>query len=86
MTVPLFDEDVAAAAVVASGVRAAGRPDPAVSDAALVGDGFGWLAGWLPAPCPPGCERCGALMVLPPAVPELWVCPACHPGEVGSRG
>jgi len=85
MTAPLFGEDTPAAAV-ASGARGASRPDPAASDAALVGDGFGWLAALLPTPRPPVCERCGQPMVLPAGAPVLWTCPACHPQEADPRG
>ena len=64
-----------------SGVPA-GRFDPAASDAALAGDGYGWLARLLTAPQPPSCETCGRPMSLPTVAPVLWACPACHPGEV----
>ena len=63
-----------------SGVPA-GRFDPAAYDAALTGDGYGWLADLLPAPQAPTCERCGQPMRLPGAAPVLWACPACHPAE-----
>ena len=63
-----------------SGVPA-GRFSPAASDAALTGDGYGWLADLLPAPQPAPCEGCGRPMSLPPAAPVLWACLACHPGE-----
>jgi hypothetical protein len=63
-----------------SGVPA-GRYDPAAYDAALTGDGYGWLAHLLGSPQPPACEGCGQPMVLPAAAPVLWACPACHPGE-----
>jgi hypothetical protein len=63
-----------------SGVPA-GRFDPAAYDAALTGDGYGWLADLLPGPQPPACDRCGQPMSLPAAAPVLWACPACQPGE-----
>jgi hypothetical protein len=63
-----------------SGVPA-GRFDPAAYDAALAGDGYGWLASLLGSQQPPACEACGRLMRLPAAAPVLWACPACHPGE-----
>jgi hypothetical protein len=63
-----------------SGVPA-GRFGPAAYDAALTGDGYGWLADLLPAPQPPACQACGQPMMLPSAAPVLWACPACHPGE-----
>ena len=63
-----------------SGVPA-GRFGPAAYDAALTGDGYGWLADLLAAPQPPACERCGQPMSLPAVAPVLWACPACHPGE-----
>ena len=75
----LFDLNPAPAEPV-SGIPA-GRFGPAASDAALTGDGFGWLAGLLTAPQPPACETCGHLMSLPAAAQVLWACPACHPGE-----
>ncbi len=75
----LFDLDPAPAEPV-SGVRA-GRFGPADYDAALTGDGYGWLAGLLGSPQPPGCESCGQPMSLPAAAPVLWACPACHPRE-----
>jgi ribosomal protein L37AE/L43A len=59
----------------------AGRYGPAAYDAALTGDGYGWLADLLAAPQPPACERCGQPMSLPAAAPVLWACPACQPGE-----
>jgi hypothetical protein len=65
---------------VASGVGAA-RIDPAVSDAALTGDSYGWLAELLSAVAPPECERCSGPMELPATAPVLWTCPACHPQE-----
>jgi hypothetical protein len=55
--------------------------DPAVSDAALVGDGYDWVVAVLPAPRPPSCPACRCSMVLPPAAPVLWTCPRCHPQE-----
>jgi hypothetical protein len=58
----------------------AGRFGPAAYDAALTGDGYGWLADLLPASQPPACA-CGRPMSLPGAAPVLWACPACHPGE-----
>lgn len=75
----LFIADAAPA--VASGV-AYRRTDPAIGDAALIGDGFGWLAALLPEPERPACEHCGGSMVLPASAPVLWTCPACHPAEV----
>ena len=71
-------EPVPAAPV--SGVPA-GRFDPAAYDAALTGDGYGWLADLLAAPQPPACEGCGQPMSLPAAAPVLWACPACQPAE-----
>lgn len=65
---------------VASGVTFR-HTDPAAYDAALIGDGYGWLAALLPDPAPPACETCDAVMVLPASAPVLWTCPACHPGE-----
>jgi hypothetical protein len=86
MTAPaqavLFTVEPEPAAPV-SGVSA-GRFDPAAYDAALTGDGYGWLAGLLPAPQPPPCETCGRPMTLPAAAPVLWACPACHPEEARS--
>lgn len=83
MTAPaqdvLFTVEPAPAELV-SGVPA-GRFDPAAYDAALTGDGYGWLAGLLPGPQPPACEGCGRPMSLPAAAPVLWACPACQPGE-----
>jgi hypothetical protein len=75
----LFAVEVAPAEPV-SGVPA-DRFCPAAYDAALTGDGYGWLADLLPAPRPPACERCGQPMTLPAAAPVLWACPACHPAE-----
>jgi ribosomal protein L37AE/L43A len=75
----LFAVDAAPAEPV-SGVPA-GRYGPAAYDAALTGDGYGWLADLLPAPLPPVCERCGEPMTLPAAAPVLWACPACQPRE-----
>jgi hypothetical protein len=86
MTAPaqdaLFTAEAAPVAPV-SGVPA-GRFDPAAYDAALTGDGYGWLAGLLPDPRPPACEGCGRPMVLPAAAPVLWACPACQPAEVAA--
>ena len=83
MTAPaqtaLFTVEAESAAPV-SGVPA-GRFDPAAYDAALTGDGYGWLAGLLPAPQRPACEGCGRPMSLPVAAPVLWACLVCHPGE-----
>jgi hypothetical protein len=78
----LFPANPAPAAAV-SGVPAA-RFDPAASDAALAGDGYGWLAALLPGPQPPACEACGQPMSLPAAAPVLWACPACHPQEAAA--
>ena len=75
----LFDAEPATPSLV-SGVPA-GRFGPAAYDAALTGDGYGWLADMLPAPQPPPCQTCGQSMTLPTAAPVLWACPACHPGE-----
>jgi len=75
----LFDLAPAPAEAV-SGVPA-GRFDPAAWDAALAGDGYGWLAEMAGTPHPPSCEGCGQPMVLPAAAPVLWACPACHPQE-----
>jgi hypothetical protein len=69
-------------ALPVSGIPA-GRFDPAASDAALTGDGLGWLADLLASPAPPVCESCGHPMSLP-AVPVLWACPACHPQEAAA--
>jgi ribosomal protein L37AE/L43A len=77
--VHLFATELVPAAPV-SGVPA-GRFGPAGYDAALTGDGYGWLAAMLPDPQPQACERCGRPMTLPAAAPVLWACPACHPGE-----
>jgi hypothetical protein len=63
-----------------SGVPA-GRYDPAAYDAALTGDGYGWLADLLAAPQPPACAGCGQPMSLPAVAPVLWACPACQPAE-----
>lgn len=79
----LFGDDITEAPAVVSGARA-GRPDPAASDAALAGDGFGWLAALLPAPASPACEGCGLPMTLPAGAPVLWACPACYPGEASA--
>lgn len=77
----LFDFDPAPAPEEqVSGARA-GQFDPAAWDAALSGDGYGWLAGLLPEPTAPACERCARPMRLPVAAPVLWACPACHPEE-----
>ncbi|MCA2227401.1 hypothetical protein [Nonomuraea aurantiaca] len=65
---------------VVSGVRFIAA-DPAASDAALIGDGYGWLAAALPAPRPPTCPACHRPTVLPAAAPVLWTCPRCHPTE-----
>ena len=75
----LFVVETAPAAPV-SGVPA-GLYDPAAYDAALTGDGYGWLADLLAAPQPPACEGCGRPMSLPAAAPVLWACPACQPAE-----
>ncbi|GAA5045593.1 hypothetical protein HNP84_002594 [Thermocatellispora tengchongensis] len=56
--------------------------DPAASDAAVIGDGYGWLADALPAPAAPTCPDCHRPAVLPAAAPVLWTCPHCHPTEV----
>jgi hypothetical protein len=86
MTAPaqdaLFDAEPAAQPPV-TGV-AAGRFDPAAYDAALAGDGYGWLAALLPAPQPPPCEGCGLPMALPATAPALWACPACHPQQAAA--
>src|SRR6266702_5720698 len=67
MTAPaqaaLFTVEAEPAAPV-SGVPA-GRFGPAAYDAALAGDGYGWLADLLPGPQSPACERCGRPMSLP---------------------
>ncbi|MFC6083701.1 hypothetical protein [Sphaerisporangium aureirubrum] len=63
-----------------SGVTSIGA-DPAASDAALVGDGYLWLATALPRPHPPACHRCHLPEVLPASAPVLWTCPRCHPQE-----
>jgi hypothetical protein len=76
----LFDAVPPVADTAINGVPA-GRFDPAAYDAALTGDGYGWLASLLPAPRHPACDGCGQPMTLPAAVPVLWACPACHPGE-----
>ena len=75
----LFDLAPAPAEPV-SGVPA-GRFAPADYDAALTGDGYGWLADLLGSPQPPACESCGHPMSLPAAAPVLWACLACHPQE-----
>jgi hypothetical protein len=75
----LFNLEPAPAGLV-SGVPA-GRFSPAASDAALAGDGYGWLADLLGSPQPPACGTCGHPMSLPAAAPVLWACTACHPGE-----
>jgi hypothetical protein len=75
----LFAMDAAPAAPVSG--APAGRYDPVAYDAALTGDGYGWLADLLTAPQAPACEGCGQPMSLPAAAPVLWACPACHPGE-----
>ena len=72
---------VEAAPAVPVSCAPAGRFDPAASDAALTGDGYGWLAGLLGTPQPPACEPCGQPMSLPAAAPVLWACPSCHPQE-----
>jgi len=83
MTAPaqatLFDAEPIAEAPV-TGVPA-GQFDPAAYDAALAGDGYGWLADLLGSPRPPACGTCGQPMRLPAAAPVLWACPACHPQE-----
>lgn len=63
-----------------SGVHFAAA-DPTTSDAALAGDGYGWLAAALPAPSPPTCPTCHRATVLPAGAPVLWTCPHCHPVE-----
>ncbi|MEV0826395.1 hypothetical protein [Nonomuraea rubra] len=55
--------------------------DPAVSDAALAGDGYDWLAAVLPVPRPPSCPACRHSMVLPSTAPVLWACLRCYPEE-----
>ncbi|WP_035850659.1 hypothetical protein [Kitasatospora azatica] len=45
-------------------------------DAAVAGDGYGWLARLLPPPAPLPCPRCRRPMRLP-AVPLLWQCTSC---------
>ena len=80
-TPSLFDAaGLAPADLPVSGVPAV-RRDPAASDAALAGEGYGWLAAMLPAAQAPACDRCRTLMRLPAAAPVLWACPACHPAE-----
>jgi hypothetical protein len=80
----LFDT----AAITPEPVPVTGLPgrqhDPAASDAALAGDGYGWLAAMLPAPGAPACAGCGQVMRLPAAAPVLWACPACHPQEAAT--
>lgn len=77
----LFD----AAALLPAPAPVTGIPgecrSPAASDAALTGDGYGWLADLLPAPAAPACERCHAPMRLPADAPVLWACPQCYPQE-----
>lgn len=68
------------ARAVASGVRFIAA-DPATSDAALAGDGYGWLAAALPTPRPPACPACRRPAVLPARAPVVWTCPHCHPME-----
>ncbi|MFI0736831.1 hypothetical protein ACH4PU_01800 [Streptomyces sp. NPDC021100] len=59
--------------------------DTTLYDAALAGDGYGWLARLLPAPAPLPCPRCRRPMRLP-AVRLLWQCPACDmPQKGGDR-
>lgn len=72
--------DLPEQAAVASGIGPR-RTDPALSDAALAGDRYGWLADLLPAPVPPTCEHCETVMVLPATAPVLWTCPTCYPPE-----
>lgn len=48
-------------------------------DAALAGDGYGWLGRLLPGPVPLACPRCRRPMRLPTAVRLLWECPTCDP-------
>lgn len=59
------------------------HPDPAAYDAALAGDGYGWLDALAGADREdaPACPVCRAPMVLPGWAPVLWTCPACHPAE-----
>jgi hypothetical protein len=75
----LFDAEPAAEAPV-TGVPA-GQFSTAPYDAALAGDGYGWLVDMLGSPQSSSCERCGQPMRLPAAAPVLWACPACHPRE-----
>ncbi|MGW4640777.1 hypothetical protein ACWEN6_19745 [Sphaerisporangium sp. NPDC004334] len=75
----LFALDPSADAPV-SGVPYLGT-DPAASDAALAGDGYGWLAAALPAPTAPPCSACHRPQILPTSAPVLWTCPRCHPLE-----
>ncbi|HEY0718965.1 MAG TPA: hypothetical protein VGD68_15215 [Streptosporangiaceae bacterium] len=75
----LFDLAPAPAEPV-SGIHA-GRYDPAIYDAALTGDSYGWLTDLLASPQSPVCQSCGQPMALPAAVPVLWACPACQPKE-----
>ncbi|MGJ6967879.1 hypothetical protein ACSDR0_38820 [Streptosporangium sp. G11] len=50
--------------------------DPARASDALVGDTYGWLAAFLPAPRALICPRCGRPMALA-AIPLLWECRPC---------
>jgi hypothetical protein len=72
--------DFPAAPAVASGIGAV-HTEPGIGEAALTGDGYGWLAKLLPVPAAPTCKRCGVVMVLPGTALVLWTCPTCHPQE-----
>jgi hypothetical protein len=50
--------------------------DPAAASSALAGDGYAWLAAFLPPPQALTCPRCGRPMSLP-AVPLVWQCLHC---------
>jgi hypothetical protein len=85
---PEADDDgtlFSAAALLPAPIPVTGIPGesrgPAASDAALAGDGYGWLAALLPAPAAPACDRCGTVMRLPAAAPVIWACPSCYPQE-----
>ncbi|MGW4791789.1 hypothetical protein ACWEPC_05150 [Nonomuraea sp. NPDC004297] len=49
---------------------------PVAASTALAGDGYGWLAAFLPPPRALTCPRCGHPMRLA-SIPLLWQCPTC---------
>jgi hypothetical protein len=55
--------------------------DPAAASAALSGDGYGWLAAFLPPARALTCPLCGRPMSLA-AVPLLWECSPCDGAAV----